>query len=104
MAGWSDEWRRAAALGSVIATNVAMLVWFRVGTRALRQHAGNRSFAWLLAALGVACGLVLAVTPLTRQFGLPVTLPLQWAGLASIGIGLAATLALRRQARATAST
>jgi Ca2+-transporting ATPase len=104
LAGWSDEWRRAAALGSVIATNVAMLVWFRVGTRALRQHAGNRSFAWLLAALGVACGLVLAVTPLTRQFGLPVTLPLQWAGLASIGIGLAATLALRRQARATAST
>jgi len=100
-AGWSDEWRRAAALGSVIVTNLAMLVWFRVGTRLLGTHAGNRAFAWLLAGLAAACGLVLAIAPLTRQFGLPVTQPLSWAGLATLGLGLVAAVVLRRQARAS---
>jgi len=100
-AGWSDEWRRAAALGSVIVTNLAMLVWFRVGPRVLGTHAGNRAFAWLLAGLAVACGLVLAIAPLTRQFGLPVTQPLSWAGLATLGLGLVAAVVLRRQARAS---
>ncbi len=94
-AGWGDEWSRAAALGSVVLTNVAMLVWFRTGTQALRRHAGNRAFAWLLAGLAAACGVVLSVAPLTRAFGLPVAPAVQAAGwllmaaaaLAALGLG-----------------
>jgi P-type Ca2+ transporter type 2C len=95
-AGWSDEWSRAAALGSVVLTNLAMLVWFRVGGRSLRPHAANRAFAWLLAALAVACGAVLSLAPLTRQFGLPVETALQSVGLALIGAAGFAALWMRR--------
>ncbi len=99
-AGWDDAWCRAAALGSVIATNVAMLVWFRVGARSLRHHAPNRAFAWLLAGLAAACGLVLGMTPLSRQFGLPVDATLQGAGLALLAVAGIAALALPRAGRA----
>jgi magnesium-transporting ATPase (P-type) len=98
-AGWSDEWSRAAALASVVLTNLAMLVWFRVGTRSLRRHAGNRAFAWLLAALAVACGLVVSIAPLTRQFGLPVDVALQAAGLALIATACVSVLASLRARR-----
>ena len=99
-AGWDDAWCRAAALGSVIATNVAMLVWFRVGTRSLRRHAPNRAFTWLLAGLAAACGLVLGIPPLTWQFGLPDEAILRGLGLALIaGAGIAA-LGLQRARRA----
>jgi Ca2+-transporting ATPase len=99
-AGWDDAWCRAAALGSVIATNVAMLVWFRVGTRSLRRHAPNRAFTWLLAGLAAACGLVLGIPPLTWQFGLPDEAILRGIGLALIaGAGIAA-LSLQRARRA----
>ena len=98
-AGWGDEWSRAAALGSVIVTNVAMLVWFRVGARSLQMHARNRAFAWLLAALAAACGLVLGIEPLTRQFGLPVEAALQWAGFVLICSAALAALWMRRTMR-----
>jgi P-type Ca2+ transporter type 2C len=98
-AGWGDEWSRGAALGSVVLTNVAMLVWFRTGARSLRQHAGNRAFAWLLAALAAACGLVLGIEPLTRQFGLPVEAALRWAGLVLICSAGLAALWMRRRMR-----
>jgi P-type Ca2+ transporter type 2C len=100
-AGWDDAWCRAAALGSVIATNVAMLVWFRVGTRSLRRHAPNLASAWLLAGLAAACGLVLGLTPLTRQFGLPVDAALQGIGLALMAGAAIAALGLQRARRAT---
>ena len=96
-AGWGDEWRRAAALGSVVATNLAMLVWFRVGARSLRRHTGNRAFAWLLAALAAACGAVLAIEPLTRQFGLPVEPAVQTAGWLLMAAAAVAALGLARQ-------
>jgi hypothetical protein len=55
-------------------------VWFRIGARSLREHSGNRAFAWLLVALGVAYGAVPAIAPLARPFGFPVEPALQWAG------------------------
>lgn len=93
-ADWSDDWSRAAALGSVIATNLAMLVWFRTGAQTLRQHAGNRAFAWLLAGLAAACGVVLSLAPLTRPFGLPVEPAVQTAGWLLMAAAAVAALAL----------
>ena len=98
-AGWSDDWSRAAALGSVIATNLAMLVWFRTGRQSLRQHAGNRAFAWLLAGLAAACGVVLSVAPLTRTFGLPVEPAVQSAGWLLMATAALAVLGLGWQRR-----
>lgn len=71
----------------------------RVGACSLQKHARNRAYAWLLAALATACGLVLGIVPLTRQFGLPVEAALQWAGLLMIGSAALATLWLRRRMR-----
>jgi P-type Ca2+ transporter type 2C len=85
--GWSDEWSRAAALGSVVLANVAMLVWFRRGAERGADHR-NPVFWWLLAALTVACGCVLGLTPLTRQFGLPVAPDVQALGWALMVVGL----------------
>jgi len=95
--GWDDEWSRAAALGSVIATNVAMLMWFRVGAQAWHRHARNPAFVLLLAALTVACGLVLAWGPLTRQFGLPSGSAVQAVGAVLVLVGIAAALLLRKR-------
>jgi P-type Ca2+ transporter type 2C len=89
-ADWSAPWSRVVALSSVIAVNLAMLVWFRAGPRALHAHAGNRAFAWLLVALGVAYGAVLAIAPLARGFGFPVEPALLWIGLALIAVASAA--------------
>lgn len=97
--GWTGEWARIAALGSLIATNVAMLVWFRRGgLRPLHSVERNASFAWLVAALTIACGVVLVYTPLSRQFGLPVDTRLQVAGwsLLALGLGSAAWRTLAR--------
>jgi P-type Ca2+ transporter type 2C len=101
-AAWSDEWSRAAALGAVIATNLAMLVWFRAGARALRARTQNRAFAWLLVALAAACGTVLGIEALTRAFGLPIDTALQGAGVALIAGAGAAALWLRRAISAPA--
>jgi P-type Ca2+ transporter type 2C len=98
MAGWSEAWSRAAALGSLIITNVAMLAWFRHGTRPWRQTHGNRVFVALLAALAAACGVVLAWQPLLRQFGLPIEPRLQTLGWWFVALGMAtAVLAWRKK-------
>jgi hypothetical protein len=65
-------------------------VWFRIGARSLREHSGNRAFAWLLVALGVAYGAVPAIAPLARPFGFPVEPALQWAGLGLLASAAAA--------------
>ncbi len=97
---WSEEWRRAAALGSVLITNVAMLVWFRHGTRRWRETHGNRVFVALLAALAAACGVVLAWQPLLRQFGLPMDPRLQALGGWFVALGMAtAVLAWHKKDR-----
>jgi P-type Ca2+ transporter type 2C len=99
-AGWGEAWSRAAALGSVIVTNVAMLVWFRHGTRPWRRTHGNRVFVALLAALAVACGVVLGWQPLLRQFGLPIDPRLQTMGWWFVALGAAmAALAWRKKIR-----
>jgi P-type Ca2+ transporter type 2C len=94
--GWSDEWSRAAALGSVVLANVAMLVWFRRGAQRHVGHRSNPVFWWLIAALTLACGCVLGWTPLTRQFGLPMAPGVQVAGWALMAVGLVGLVGLVR--------
>ncbi len=90
-AGCNDECRRAAALGSVVLTNVAMLIWFRRGTERAADHR-NPVFWALIAALALACGVVLGWSPLTRQFGLPVEPAVQTFGCVLMAGGLIGSL------------
>jgi P-type Ca2+ transporter type 2C len=93
----SAEWSRVLALSAVIVVNIAMLVGFRRGTlrwRRAPRRAANRSFWWLLSALAVAYGAVLAVPLFAHAFAFPVALPLQAAGLVLIGSGVLIALAL----------
>ncbi len=106
-AEWSAPCSRVAALSSVIATNIAMLVWFRAGPPALHPKASNQVFMWLLVALAAAYGAVLAMPPLTRQFGFPVDPALGWAGIGLIAAAVAAAawmLRLRPRAPAGAAS
>jgi uncharacterized membrane protein YhaH (DUF805 family) len=86
----------------VIAVNIAMLVWFRLGTGThipgRRAHAANRSFWWLLAALALAYGAVLSVPVFTQAFAFPVNSALQSVGVLLMATGAAIAAALRWRA------
>jgi Ca2+-transporting ATPase len=67
--GWADDALRLAGLASIVAGNLAMLVWFRRSGSG--RHQGNRAF-WALMLGVCALGLlVLLLPPLRAALGLP---------------------------------
>jgi Ca2+-transporting ATPase len=71
-AAWDDASLRLAALGTLVAGNVAMLEWFRTGLRTGRS--ANSVFDALVLGVCAASFVVLQVPPLAGAFGLPTAL------------------------------
>ena len=80
--GWGETWLRLAALGSLIVTNLALLLAFLGGRSVRRSTQGNRVLGWLLVGLAVSSASVLGIEPLAHRFGFPVGAGVQWAAAA----------------------
>ena len=80
--GWGEAWLRLAALGSLIVTNLALLLAFLGGRSVRRSTQGNRVLGWLLVGLAVSSASVLGIEPLAHRFGFPVDAGVQWAAAA----------------------
>jgi P-type Ca2+ transporter type 2C len=105
-AALSEPACRLVALTAVIVANLGLLMWFRAAGAAPNEMASNRAFMWLLVALAAVYGAVLSLTPLARQFGLPVLAEVQASGLALMGaaaLGLVWCIKTRAAAPGAAS-
>ncbi len=68
---WATPWLRFAALSSLVVSNLAMLAWFLGAGKTRAAWRDNRALLWLVLAICIGYALVLLITPLARQFGLP---------------------------------
>jgi P-type Ca2+ transporter type 2C len=68
---WPTPWMRFAALSSLIAANLLMLLWFLGLAKTRRAVRDNRALLWMLLGICAAFAMVLLIAPLARQFGLP---------------------------------
>ncbi|MEO6279274.1 cation-translocating P-type ATPase C-terminal domain-containing protein [Roseateles sp.] len=74
--GWSDQLLRLAGIASIIAANLAMVVWFRSSGR--RGLDANPVFDKLLLGVCALLGFILLVPAVAHAFGLPADLDPRW--------------------------